>query len=109
MRNKKALFGIYPSVAHAERAVNSLIGERFFDTDVSVLLPDNRGARDFAYGTHTKAPEGTTTGVATSGTIGHTFGVDRTSVISWPTPPRTILSLDSATGPRCCSNSPSTA
>ena len=76
MRNKKAaLFGIYPSVAHAERAVNSLIGERFSDTDVSVLLPANQGARGFEYGKHTKAPEGTTTGVATGGTIGGTFGL----------------------------------
>jgi hypothetical protein len=76
MRNKKAaLFAIYPSVAHAERAVNSLIGERFSDTDVSVLLPDNQGARDFAYGKHTKAPEGTTTGAAAGGAIGRTFGL----------------------------------
>jgi hypothetical protein len=76
MRNKKAaLFGIYPSVAHAERAVNSLIGERFSDTDVSVLLPANQGSRDFAYEKRTNAPEGTITAVATGGTIGGTLGL----------------------------------
>jgi hypothetical protein len=76
MENKKtAVFGIYSSVTHAERAVDSLIGERFSDADISVLLPDNQGSRDFAHEKHTKAPEGTTTGVATGGTIGGTLGL----------------------------------
>ena len=41
MQNKKtAVFGIYPSVAQAERAVDTLVGERFSNADISVLLPD---------------------------------------------------------------------
>jgi hypothetical protein len=76
MANKKtAVFGIYPSVAQAERAVDTLVRERFSDADISVLLPDNQSSKDFAHEKHTKAPEGTTTGVATGGTIGGTLGL----------------------------------
>jgi hypothetical protein len=72
---KTAVFGIYSSVGQAERAVDALILERFSNSDVSVLLPDNQGSRDFAHEKNTKAPEGTTTGVAAGGTIGGTLGL----------------------------------
>jgi hypothetical protein len=72
---KTAVFGIYPSVAQAERAVDTLVRERFSNGDISVLLPDNQSSKDFAHEKHTKAPEGTTTGVATGGTIGGTLGL----------------------------------
>ena len=70
-----AVFGIYTSVGQAERAVDALILDRFSNSDVSVLLPDNQGSRDFAHEKSTKAPEGTTTGVAAGGTIGGTLGL----------------------------------
>jgi len=47
----------------------------FSNSDVSVLLPDNQSTKDFAHEKHTKAPEGTTTGVAAGGTIGGTLGL----------------------------------
>ena len=72
---KTAVFGIYSSVAQAERAVDALVQGRFSNADVSVLLPDHEGSKDFAHEKHTKAPEGTTTGVATGGTIGGTLGL----------------------------------
>src|ERR1700693_5886828 len=72
---KTAVLGIYPSVAQAERAVDTLVHERFSNADISVLLPDHQGSKDFAHEKHTKAPEGTTTGVATGGTIGGTLGL----------------------------------
>jgi hypothetical protein len=76
MADKKiAVFGIYPSVPQAERAVDALIQGHFAHADVSVLLPDHQGTKDFAHEKHTKAPEGTTTGVATGGTIGGTLGL----------------------------------
>jgi len=76
MDNKKtAVFGIYPAVSAAERAVDTLVGQGFRSSDISVLLPDNRGTRDFAHEKDTKAPEGTTTGVTTGGVIGGTLGV----------------------------------
>jgi hypothetical protein len=72
---KTAVFGIYPSVPQAERAVDALVQGRFSNADVSVLLPDQQGSKDFAHEKHTKAPEGTTTGAATGGTIGGTLGL----------------------------------
>jgi hypothetical protein len=72
---KTAVFGIYPSAAAAERAVDSLVLDGFFHNDVSVLLPDNQSSRDFAHEKNTKAPEGTTTGAAAGGTIGGTLGL----------------------------------
>jgi uncharacterized membrane protein len=76
MRDKKtAVFALYSSADQAERAVNELVSARFSQTDVSVLMTDNRGTRDFAHEKQTKAPEGTTTGVAAGGTIGGTLGL----------------------------------
>jgi hypothetical protein len=70
-----AVFGIYPSVGQAERAVDAIVLEGFSNADVSVLLPDNQSSRDFAHEKNTKAPEGTTTGAAAGGTIGGTLGL----------------------------------
>jgi len=70
-----AVFGIYSSVAHAEQAVDTLVTAGFASKDISVLLPDQRGTRDFAHEKETKAPEGTTTGVTAGGVIGGTLGV----------------------------------
>jgi hypothetical protein len=72
---RTAVFGIYPSVGQAERAVDTLVSERFSNADVSVLMPDTQSSRDFAHEKHTKAPEGTTTGAAAGGTIGGTLGL----------------------------------
>jgi hypothetical protein len=74
--NKKtAVFGLYPSVERAESAVDALVSARFANDDVSVLMADQQGSKDFAHEKQTKAPEGTTTGVAAGGTIGGTLGL----------------------------------
>jgi hypothetical protein len=70
-----AVFGIYPSTAHAETAVDTLVHEGFPSANISVLLEDYRGTREFAHEKDTKAPEGTTAGVAAGGVIGGTLGV----------------------------------
>jgi hypothetical protein len=70
-----AVFGIYSSAEHAERAVDTLIAEGFASTDISVLLPDTRSTKDFAHVKETKAPEGTAAGATTGGVIGGTLGV----------------------------------
>jgi hypothetical protein len=70
-----AVFGIYPSSEHAERAVDTLIAAGFASTDISVLLPDTRSTKEFAHVKETKAPEGTAAGVTTGGVIGGTLGV----------------------------------
>jgi hypothetical protein len=70
-----AVFGIYHNVNQAERVVDRLLAEGFSNDDISVLLPDNQGSKDFAHEKNTKAPEGTATGVTTGGVIGGTLGL----------------------------------
>jgi heat induced stress protein YflT len=70
-----AVFGIYSSGDHAERAVDTLLNAGFTNQDISVLLPDTRSTRDFAHTKETKAPEGTATGVTAGGVIGGALGV----------------------------------
>ena len=70
-----AVFGIYKSADHAERAVDTLIGAGFASSDISVLLPDVRSTREFAHEKDTKAPEGATAGVTAGGVIGGAIGV----------------------------------
>jgi len=71
----KAVFGIYPSTGLAERAVDTFISAGFSNEAISVLLPDDQSTRDFAHKKDTKAPEGTTTGVAAVGVLGGTLGL----------------------------------
>lgn len=70
-----AVFGIFPSRALAEEAVDRLIADGFRNEDISVLLQDNVGTKDFAHEKHTKAPEGTAAGAVTGGVIGGTIGL----------------------------------
>jgi hypothetical protein len=69
-----AVFGIYRDRANAEEAVDALRAAGFRNSDVSALLPDNVGTKDFAHEKNTKAPEGTTTGAATGGILGGALG-----------------------------------
>ena len=76
MTDKKvSVFGIYPTLAQAERGVDALVRGSFSNDDISVLAPDQQGTRDFAHEKHTKAPEGTATGVAAGGALGGTLGL----------------------------------
>ncbi len=68
-------YGIYGSREMAETAVDQLIAAGFRNEDISVLLQDNVGTKDFAHEKATKAPEGTTTGAVTGGVIGGTLGL----------------------------------
>lgn len=70
-----AAFGIYANREMAEAAVNRLTSSGFRNEDISVLLQDNVGTKDFAHEKHTKAPEGTTTGVVAGGLIGGAIGL----------------------------------
>ena len=70
-----AVFGIYSSGDHAERAVDTLLKAGFANQDISVLLPDTRSTREFAHVKETKAPEGTATGATAGGVIGGALGV----------------------------------
>jgi len=70
-----AVYGIYRTREQAEAAVDQLIAAEFRNEDISVLLQDNVGTKDFAHEKHTKAPEGTTTGAVTGGVVGGTLGL----------------------------------
>jgi hypothetical protein len=70
-----AVFGIYHDRAHVEQGVDSLVAAGFRPEDISVLLPDNVGTKDFAHERHTKAPEGATTGAGTGAVVGGTLGL----------------------------------
>jgi hypothetical protein len=70
-----AAFGIYKDRAAAETAVDRLIAGGFSNDDVSVLMSDSSGSKDFATEKNTKAPEGTTTGVGVGGVVGGTLGL----------------------------------
>jgi hypothetical protein len=72
---KTAVFGIYANAAAAETAVDRLVTSGFSNDDVSVLMSDVEGTKDFAHEKATKAPEGTAVGVTTGGVIGGTLGL----------------------------------
>ncbi|HSU31498.1 MAG TPA: hypothetical protein VLJ11_09695 [Bryobacteraceae bacterium] len=69
------VYGIYSHRSQAEAGVDRLIGAGFRKEDISVLMQDNSGTKDFAHTKETKAPEGTTAGVIAGGAIGGTFGL----------------------------------
>lgn len=70
-----AAFGIYRNRQHVEEGVDALMAAGFRPEDISVLLPENIGTKDFAHEKNTKAPEGTTTGAGAGAAIGGTLGL----------------------------------
>lgn len=70
----KAVFCITRTEAQAVAIVDQLKAAGFSNNDVSVLLPDKSGTRDFAHEQHTKAPEGAATGAGTGGVLGGALG-----------------------------------
>jgi hypothetical protein len=69
-----AVFGIYSSYTTVEMGVESLKSTGFSNRDISVLLPESAGSRDFAHEKGTKAPEGATTGAGTGVVLGGAMG-----------------------------------
>jgi len=69
-----AVFGIYRDRQHAEQAVDRLRAAGFRNSDVSALLPDNVGTKDFAHEKNTKVPEGAATGGASGAVLGGALG-----------------------------------
>lgn len=72
--SKKSVICIAPSEFKASLIVGCLKDEGFSNNDISVLLPDKRGTRDFAYEKGTKAPEGAAVGGGTGAVLGGTLG-----------------------------------
>lgn len=71
----KAVIGIAKTEEQAETIVTRLKNAGILTTDISVLLPDRSGSRDFAHEHNTKAPEGATIGGSAGGIAGGTLGL----------------------------------
>lgn len=69
-----AVFGIYRTRAAAEFAVDDLRANHFRNTDISVLMQENEGTKDFAHEKGTKAPEGAATGGGVGAAVGGGLG-----------------------------------
>src|SRR5437867_1819002 len=70
----RAVFGIYRTRDGASYAVDALRAAGFRNTDISALLPENQGSKEFAHEKNTKAPEGATTGGVTGAVLGGALG-----------------------------------
>jgi hypothetical protein len=70
----KAVFCIVKTRIQAEGIVDRLRHVGFVNDDISVLMPDKTGTRDFAHEHHTKAPEGAVAGVGTGAAVGGGLG-----------------------------------
>jgi uncharacterized protein YcfJ len=62
------------TVSQAETIIRNLQAAGFSGKDISVLMADKGGTRDFAVEHNTKAPEGAATGAGTGALVGGTFG-----------------------------------
>jgi hypothetical protein len=71
---KKSVFCLARDEAQACRIVDELKTGGFSNNDISVLLPDTSGTKDFAHKKGTKAPEGAVTGASTGGVVGGVLG-----------------------------------
>jgi hypothetical protein len=73
-KQNTAVFGIYRDRMDVERAVEILREAGFRNTDISVLVPENEGTKDFGLEKGTKAPEGTAAGTGAGAVIGGALG-----------------------------------
>ena len=70
----QAVFCLAKTEAQAITIIDQLKAAGFSPNDISVLLPDKTGTKDFAHEQHTKAPEGATAGAGTGGVLGGALG-----------------------------------
>jgi len=70
----KSVLCITKTDTQAIAIVDRLKTAGFSPNDISVLLPDKAGTKDFAHEQHTKAPEGAVTGAGTGGVLGGALG-----------------------------------
>ena len=70
----KAVFCIARDQAQAGEIVERLKSAGFSRDDISVLLPDQGGTKDFAHKHATKAPEGATVGAGSGAVLGGALG-----------------------------------
>ena len=74
MAKNIAVYGIYPTRAMVEKAVEELKNAGFRQADISVLFPAGGDTKEFAVNKETKAPEGIATGAGTGAVVGGALG-----------------------------------
>ncbi len=62
------------SPSQTDTIINNLRVAGFSSNDISVLMADKKGTRDFAHEHNTKAPEGAVTGAGTGAALGGALG-----------------------------------
>ena len=72
--SKSSVICIVKNETQAITIVDRLRAAGFSSNDISVLLPDKSGTRDFAHEQHTKSPEGAATGGVAGGVLGGALG-----------------------------------
>jgi len=70
-----SVFCIAATQSQAATIVTNLKASGFSENDISVLMPDKQGTRDFAHEMNTKAPEGAAIGASSGGAVGATVGL----------------------------------
>ena len=74
MSKNISVFAIFRTIADADNAVAQLRTSGFRNTDISVLIPDNKGTKDFAHQKGSKAPEGAAAGATSGAVVGGVLG-----------------------------------
>jgi hypothetical protein len=69
-----AVFGMFRDGMSAGGALEALRSGGFRNTDISILVPENDGTKDFVHRKDSKAPEGATTGAASGALLGGMLG-----------------------------------
>src|SRR5207302_5924251 len=72
--SKKSVFCLVRDEARACSIIEDLQSAGFSNNDISVLLPDKSGTKDFAHKKGTKAPEGATAGAGAGAVLGGALG-----------------------------------
>jgi hypothetical protein len=70
-----AVFATFRDRLHAEAGVKELVNSGFREEDISMLLADNVGTKDFAHERHSKAPEGAAAGGSAGALVGGALGL----------------------------------
>ena len=78
----KAVFCIV-NASQAASVVDRLKAAAFSNSDISVLMPDRSGTKDFAVDNSTKAPEGAATGAGTGAVLRRRTWLARRALARW--------------------------
>ncbi|SRR5579871_1635864 len=74
MGKNTSVYGIYRNTSALDGGLVALRAAGFRGTDVSILMAENLGTKDFLHKKDTKAPEGATTGATSGAVIGGVLG-----------------------------------